>query len=253
VGIQGTTPTKENDSHPTISLSMLEYYLVVFIRYPLAPPSAQQQQTTSQSRATSTDRSGVVPATRRGEPYGESVYYELFQEYVDYYIPNSMPSGHSSGFAPLQRPSELFVRITVELWLEGQNPIWNTSKSVTAFQERSGQQTPVDLNASFDLIKTKYNPLPFQITRCFHKLVSRAVSDGAILDMARDLYAGYRGTKPEVLCLSPTMAILQLPFFNYIKSAFRHASIHATQSPFYAALNDWLVWLEPWNIRHGKA
>lgn len=252
MGTQGTTPTKEKESRPMISLSMLEYYLVVFIRYPLAPPPAQAQPSTPQAKSTHIRPGMPIPATRRTEPYGEMVYFQLFQEYIDYYVPNSLPTGQSSGFAPLQRPSELFLRITVELWLEGQNVISPTSKSVEAFQKRRGEQTPVDLNTSFDLVMVQYNPPPYQISRCLHKLVARAVADGAIQDMARDMYAGFRGATPEVLCLSPSMTILQLPFFNYIKCAFRHASIHARQSPFYAALNDWLVWLEPWNTRHGK-
>jgi hypothetical protein len=251
LALQGTTPIKENDSHPMISLSMLEYYLVVFIRYPLAPPLSEPQAAT---QTKTTTRSGVIvsPATRRTEPYGESVHYQLYQEYINYYVPNKVPQGQSNGFPPLQRPSELFVRITVDLWLEGQNSLWPTSKAVNDFQERRGPQTPVDLNTSFDLVKTKYDPPPYQITRCLHKLVARAVSDGAIMDMAQDMHAGYRGANPEILCLSPTMTILQLPFFNYVKGAFRHASIHAIQSPFYAALNDWLVWLEPWNTKHGE-
>jgi hypothetical protein len=250
LAVQGLTPTKEKDSHPMISLSMLEYFLVIFIRYPLAPPPSEPQPVQSK-----TTRSGVtVPsaASRRSEPYGESVYYQLYQEYINYYVPNKVPQGQSNGFAPLHRPSELFVRITVDLWLEGQNSLWPTSKAVKDFQDRRGPQTPVDLNTSFDLVKTKYDPPPYQITRCLHKLVARGVSDGAIMDMAQDMHSGYRGVSPEILCLSPTMTIVQLPFFNYVKGAFRHASIHAKQSPFYAALNDWLVWLEPWNTKHGE-
>lgn len=250
---QGSTPTKEKDSHPMINLSMLEYYLVVFIRYPLAPAPLETQPTQTKTATTAT-RSGVTlpAASRRTEPYGELVYHQLYQEYINYYVPSKVPQGQSNGFAPLQRPSELFIRITVNLWMEGQNSLWPTAKAVKDFQERRGAQTPVDLNTSFDLVRTKYDPPPYQISRSLHKLVARAVSDGAIMDMAQDMYAGYRGANPEILCLSPTMTILQLPFFNYIRGAFRHASIHVQQSPFYAALNDWLVWLEPWNTRHEK-
>jgi hypothetical protein len=248
MAVHGSTPTKEKDAHPMISLSMLEYYLVIFIRYPLAPPPSQ-----AQPGPTKIVRSGApLPSNQRSEPYGDSVYYQLFQEYTDYYIPNTLPQGQSNGFAALQRPSELFLRIIVELWLEGQNSLLPTTLAVKAFLERPGGKPPVDLNTSFDLIKTKYSPPPSQVTRCLHKLVARAVADGAILDLAKDIHSGYRGANPEILCLTPTMTILQLPFFNYIRSAFRHASIHAKESPFYAALTDWLVWLEPWNARYGR-
>ncbi len=249
IAVHGSTPTKEQGAHPMISLSMLEYYLVVFIRYPLAPPPSQPQPSPTKSV-----RSGVpIPTVNRTEPYGEAVYYQLFQEYTDYYVPNTLPQGQSNGFAPLQRPSELFVRITVELWLESQNTLLPTNQAVKALLERPGAQTQVDLNTSYDLVKAKYDPLPFQISRCLHKLFARSVSDGAIMDMAKDMYAGYRGASPEILCISPHMTILQLPLFNYVRSAFRYGSIHAKQSPFYAALNDWLVWLEPWNARYGRS
>jgi hypothetical protein len=243
-----TTPTKEMDKPTNVTLSMLEYFLLVFVRYPLAapPPQPQPQQTKSTSR-------GVhLPPVRRSEPYGDSVYFYLFQEYVNYYIPNTAPQGHSSDFPSLQRPAELFVRIVIELWLDGQNQLSPTSKAVTALQERRGSMTPFDLNSSFDLVKTKYDPPPNQITRCLHKVIARAASDGAILDMVQDVHGGFRGANPDILCLPPTLTILQLPFYNYIRNTFRHASIHARQSPFYPALDDWLVWLEPWNTRHGK-
>jgi hypothetical protein len=243
-----TTPIKEMDSTSKINLSMLEYYLVMFLRYPLAPPPSQ-----SQPGLTKTVRSEVpAPTTRRTEPYGDSVYYQLFQEYTNYYVPSNVPQGHATNFSLLQRPAELFVRIIVELWLDSPNAtLWTTEKAVKAFQHRS-PQSPVDLNTSFELVKTSYSPSPFQVTRCLHKLVTRAITDGVILDVARDMFAGHMGDRPEVSCLSPTMAILQLPIYNHIRSSFRHASIHAIQSPFFAALNDWLVWLEPWNTRHGK-
>lgn len=239
------TPTKQKDSTPSIMLSMLEYYLLVFIRYPLvAPPSPPKQP------------NGTRPVpqapVRRSEPYGDLVYYHLFQEYVNYYIPAGTPQGISNGFPSLQRPNELFIRTVIELWLEGQNQLTPTSKALSQMQERLGALATFDLNMSYDLVKAKYEPPTSQMSRCIHKLIARASSDGAILDAVRDIHSGYRGVNPEVLCLSPTMTILQLPFYNYIRNAFRHASIHAKQSPFYSALNDWLVWLEPWNTEHGK-
>jgi hypothetical protein len=243
-----TTPTKEKDSTPNIMVSMLEYYLLVFIRYPLAAAPSQPKQPQSNGPS----RGRPVPI-RKTEPYGESVYFHLFQEYVNYYIPVGTPKGVSNGFPSLLRPSELFIRISIELWLEGQNQLAPTDKAVAAIQERRGATTAFDLNTSYDLVKAKYDPPPYQIPRCIHKLVARAASDGAILDMVRDVHGGFRGANPEVLCLSPAMTILQLPFYNYIRNAFRHASIHAQQSPFYSALNDWLMWLEPWNTEHGKS
>jgi hypothetical protein len=240
------TPIKDKENPPKILLSMLEYYLVVFVRYPLASPPPQKQP-----QPAVLHRSGAVVPARRAEPYGETVYYQLFQDYVNYYIPASPPQGHSNGFPSLQRPSELFLRFIIELWLEGQNQLAQTSKAIKAVEERR-PGTTFDLNLSYDLVKGKYEPPPYQLPRCLHKLVARAASDGAILDLVQDVHGGFRGANPEILCLNPAMTILQVPFYNYIRNTFRHASIHAKQSPFYSALNDWLMWLEPWNTRHSK-
>eukprot|EP00980_Cylindrotheca_fusiformis_P024513 scaffold11979_cov130-Cylindrotheca_fusiformis.AAC.1 len=255
--ISSTTPgssgnSAQNDKgvpKPKIMLSMLEYYLVLFLRYPLAAPEAQ-----AQTKPTSVSRNVPMPPVgRSSEPYGDSVYYYLFQEYVNYYVIARSPQGHSNtGFATIGRPTELFVRIVVELWLEGQNQMPTTETAIKVHKERRGIMDPhalFDLNKSYDLVKLKYESPPHQIQRCFHKLLARAVSDGATLDVVRDTHAGLRGATPEVMCLSPVMSILQLPFYNHVRTAFRYASIHATQSPFYSALNDWLVWLEPWNTK----
>ena len=238
-------------SSPQIQLSMLEIYLMEFVRYPLASPPVQQPATSTQQRSSVRTSNGtVIRQSRRSEPYGESVYYYIFQTYVNYYIPSGVPQGHSNGFPTLPRPSELFLRFVIALWLEGYNQLSTTTNVIKAAEERSpGMQ--FDLNRSYDLAKSKYEPPPYQIPRCLHKLLARAVSDGCILDLVQDVHGGFRGPNPDILCLSPTMTMLQVPFYNYIRTSFRHASIHVKQSPFYSALNDWLLWIEPWNTRVG--
>lgn len=251
-GAANTPSQKDKDaSKPKIMLSMLEYYLVLFLRYPIAAPEPQgPPKTISMSR-----NDAMQPVRRSSDPYGDSVYYYLFQEYVNYYITVRSPQGHSSaGFTAIGRPTELFVLITMELWVEGQNQLAATENAMKVLKERRGIADPqfaLDLNMSYDLVKLNYVAPPYQTQRCFHKLIARAVSDGATADVVRDTSAGLRGASPEVMCLSPVMTIVQLPFYNYVRTAFRHASIHAKQSPFYSALNDWLVWLEPWNTKYG--
>ncbi|CAJ1931902.1 unnamed protein product [Cylindrotheca closterium] len=245
--------SKERDaSKPKIMLSMLEYYLVLFLRYPIAAPLASEDDR---------HKPPMSSSSRRSEAYGDSVYYYLFQEYTNYYIPVRAPQGHANtGFSlhGMNRPTELFLRICLALWLEGQNQIEPNTKSLDYLKEKKGILDPdfvFDLNFSYDLVKkvSSYQAPPFQVQRCLHKLVTRAVSDGALADVVRDTTAGLRGGYPETLCVSPVLHIMQLPFYNYIRAAFRHASIHTRQSPFYTALNDWLVWLEPWNTKYGYA
>ena len=221
---------KENeDVPPDVLLSMLEYYLVMFIRYPLAAPETKS------------------PTYSSRQPYGESVYFELFQEYANYYIPRRIPQGTFNGFTSLQRPSEIFVRTIIALWLEGQNQTTPTSEAIKLLQSRHGY-TRIDLNSSFDLVYTKYKAIPTLIIRCIRMVINRIVLDGAIADLVKDVSEGYKGQDPNILCMSPTMSIFQQPFYNHVRNVFRYASLHNNPTLFYSAFNDWLLWLEPWNV-----
>lgn len=240
-------------SNPKIMLSMLEYYLVLFLRYPIASPEIPEENNNAKGPNGPTIPT-VVTSSRRSEPYGDSVYYQLFQEYTNYYLPVRNPQGHSNtGFDALGRPTELFLRLCLAFWLES-SQVDTTSNSVQYLKQRRGILDPDfvwELSHMYDLVKAaNYSAPPFQVQRCFHKLVARAVSDGALADVVRDTTVGLRGAHAES-CLSPTLHMMQVPFYNYVRTSFRHASIHARQSPFYTALNDWLLWLEPWNTTYG--
>ena len=60
------------------------------------------------------------------------------------------------------------------------------------------------------------------------------------------------GIVPLPWCLSPCMTVLQQDFYKYVVASLRHAPIHVAGSPFYAALDTWLLWLEPWNVETSK-
>ncbi len=55
------------------------------------------------------------------------------------------------------------------------------------------------------------------------------------------------GMTNQIWCLPFTMMALQQPLYNLICITLQHASLHVPQSPFYASLCLWLLWLEPWN------
>jgi len=228
------SPSKENDDTlPDVLLSMLEYYLVMFIRYPLVAPEVKKAPYSS----------------GRVEAYGEKVYFELFQQYANFYIPARVPLGSFNGFTIPQRPSEIFVRTIIAFWLEGQNRPLTTSEATKLLQARHGHVS-LDLNSSFDLVISKFEPIPIQIIRCIHKVVNRIVSDGAIADLVKDVTEGQKVLDPDILCISPIMNILQQPFYNHIRNVFRYASLHNNSTLFYSTFNDWLVWLEPWNTEY---
>jgi hypothetical protein len=238
------SPTTEKATPPNVLLSMLEYYLLVFLRYPLAIPEVKATASNTASRP-----QGVVHVSsgRKMEPYGESVYNELFQEYLCYYIPSRMPQGSFSGFE--NSPSHLFVRIIIAIWLEGQNQLTPTSKAVEMLQDRRGFMAPTDLNVSYDLVHANYQPLPGQISKLLHVLIRRTMSTGSITDLVTDIHQGFKGVNPDILCLSPTMTMLQQPLFNHIRTSFRYGSVHSSQSIFYSAMTAWLMWIEPWNVQ----
>ena len=216
---------------PNISLSMLEYYLILFIRYPLAAPEIKYASSSA----------------RRIEPYGERVYYELFQEYTKHYIPDRFPQGAFHGFINLQRPTEIFVQVIIALWLERNRPL-STKESIQVLRDRRGLVSfDFGLNASFDLVFTKFDPLPNQINRCIRKLVEQVVSDGTLSDLVNDVQHGYKGSDRDMLCMTPIMEILQQPFYNLLRNTFRYASLHNKPHIFQSVFEDWLIWIEPWN------
>lgn len=236
----------KDNAPPKALLSMLEYYILVFVRYPLAPPDIKSAATAPSS---SLRTGGTLVSSGKSTPYGEVVYYELFKEYVDYYVPIRHTKGPFEGFSSLGRPSELFVRLVVALWLESLDRLDSTPKACAALKGRDPVAS-LDLCASFDLVKsTKSNP-PTMVSRCLSHLVNRVIIDSNVANISERISRDYNGREDKLLCLSAAMEILQLPFYNHVRQVFRHAFVHTKDTPFYPALNDWLMWLEPWNTQY---
>jgi len=169
-----------SDARAVLSLSMLEYYILYFVRFaasgqssqtvtssasgtngaPSTPttavagtPAVTPRPTTGSTRSTPTASSstpynlGISGVNRhsyssRG-PYGEQIYLHLFQSYAKRYLPHMQPmmppqnllsaaaaaSSSSHGkrvprpparsFADLERDAEFFLRLVLEIWLDG--------------------------------------------------------------------------------------------------------------------------------------
>jgi hypothetical protein len=245
--IVATDGKPKGDAPPKVLLSMLEYYLLVFIRFPLAAPDTK----TTSTATTTNYKTGSSAGYGKTMPYGKLVYNELFKEYVDYYVPMRETRGPFDAFSTLERPSELFVRFITALWMESRNRVDATSKACAMVQDRRGANTSLNLCASFDLVKSKYQSLPSQVSRCLSQLVNRVIIDANVANISERISSNYNGREDMLLCLSPAMEILQVPFYNHIRSVFRHAPIHSTTDlTFYYTLNDWLMWLEPWNTQY---
>mmetsp|Transcript_34840 Transcript_34840/g.62708 ORF Transcript_34840/g.62708 Transcript_34840/m.62708 type:complete len:532 (-) Transcript_34840:920-2515(-) len=133
-----------NINEPNLELTMLEYYLFLFVRFPLANTFWEMQL--RQRRV----------GNRTASPYGQRVYSHLFSSYLNYYLAqgrvyevtrlgvgvdcfdgtstastaDSMSTAVNSTTA-LDRTSELFLRLLIEFWIEGPN-VTPTTKDAKA-------------------------------------------------------------------------------------------------------------------------
>ncbi|CAB9516832.1 expressed unknown protein [Seminavis robusta] len=241
--------TPQKDDAPSIYLSMLEYYCFLFLRYPLAAPQMNRQVQT-QAQIGPYHMRGMV--TRNSPPYGEQVYCSLFQRYMRYFLPQTRAPTVSPGFSTEQAKSEFFLRSIIAFWFESHGSLLTTNKATQVILERSQRtgihQTPsMDLNMAYDLTAGKFEQIPKLSQKCLRSLVVHLITDPTIRLSVFD-----QGSIARGWCVSQPMTVVQESFYNYVRTTFRHASIHHSGSVFYTALNAWLIWIEPWNVNVPK-
>lgn len=254
--LSSTKPINVTLEMPQIMLNLVEYFLISFIRYPLASPAPL-------APAPQGGNSGIT--RHRVSPYGELVYSYLFRCYLLHYLPVHQQDKHFLGFPNLSVENELFLRIIIEFWLAGNMelmPIQKAAESVLERRKKNGNlSVTLDLESAFDLVNVRYEPPPPQIQKCLLSLVVHVLKDPNVAPAVMDCsnVASKKGADDASMalpwCLSPSMTVLQQAFYNHVIVAFRYAPIHVAGSPFYAALDTWLLWLEPWNVeirrKHG--
>lgn len=246
-----TSPMLEQKENTTnLIVSMLEFYLFLFIRYPLASPFIPRQ---SSSQPGVNRYQASRPMSRGTTPYGETIYCNLFSRYLRHFLPHTAYPTAEAEFPQSKAASEFFLRVVISFWLESRVSIPTTGKAVQSIRERfqrTGiQHAPsVDLKMSYDLAVGTYTPLPSLAIKCLRSLTIHSLLDPTIFFSVMDQNSGNRHW-----CLSQAMTALQQPFFNHVRASFRHASIHSQGSAFYSAMNAWLMWLEPWNVNQSKA
>ena len=235
---------KNGERHrPKVILSMLEYYLMLFLNFPSVKSTAKITPA-PQGYASS---SITVPSQK--QTYGETVYNYLLRKYLHHFLPYEKEGLRDIKLASENSESELFLRIIVSLWLEAHGNVKPTSAVLEAIMDRrarSGQLAPpsFDLDNAYDLVVVHYEPPVAQAQRGLCSVVVHV-----ILDPALSKYAIRENDwKP-----SAAMETMTQPFLNYIRASFRHASIHQQESsPFFGVLDAWLMWLEPWNVNESK-
>lgn len=236
-------PSTEEEAQPNVILSMLEYYLFVFIRFllymPLPNSSAVQ---------------GAGIYTSHQQPFGEKVYSYLFQRYLRHFLPYQREGDRPINSDQFPPSSELFLRVIIALWMESQCRVVQTQKVVHSIVQRRNRagisDTPrFDLSSSYDLTVAKYDVPPGMVKSCMRKLVAYALLDPQTRSLVAKHQQRIQGQVDQSSrIMTNTMTALQQPFYNYVRTTFRYALIHANSSPFLFALDVWLQWLEPWNV-----
>ena len=232
------TPVKDSQkpADPKVIFGMLEYYLFLFMRYPLAVPVPKSSISTTaagvNTHRISVSRGGTF---KRSDTYGERLYSYLFGRYLKHFLPYNVYNGPTD----LSRDSELFLHIIISIWLESQGRCQPTSMVV--HRRYRDDVSELNLKSSYDLVQVSYDPPYMQVQNCIISLVTHLILDPSVEVQDARSYS-----------LTQSMQILQEPFFNYIRATFRAASIHVSGSPFYSALDTWLKWLEPWNVSISK-
>lgn len=273
----GGTPSSLNE--PNIELTMLEYYFLIFLRFPLAN-SEWESQLQDQLRRM---RYGSAATA-----YGQRVYFHLMSSYMNFYLPHGVyrpdsgsgNSGVTEGIVerrtpPLDRTAELFLRLVIEFWVEGQMSPPTFTEGIqryrngrsafllTSSSTSSSSSLNPTLRDSLELtipLKESYNPPTSQIQIGVLDLVRHLVSDVTVRYMVKSVSIVCQRrqtqeregvittTSTEVpWCLSTAMSTVQPSIFNYIRLGLACGSIHDRRSIFHRALETWLVWIEPWN------
>lgn len=250
-GISPAELKRESDNSVMIILSMLEYYLVTFLRFPLAKQPFASKQTLRLSSS-----SGHY---HESEPYGDAVYKYLFVRYLQHFLPHA-PATEEGRSITIEATnssnvhSELFLRLVILLWVESPMRLVPTSKVLQSLQDeqvlkQQMQMSPIPLAASsfatleysYELTQAREFAAPSSlVSTCLQKLVEHLFADPSIP------VAMHKYTTGQLLP-NHALWVVQSPMYNYIRSTLRNASLHTADRAFYNAIHLWLLWLEPWN------
>jgi hypothetical protein len=254
---------------------MLEYYLFLFVRFPLSNTTWSDDDRRSSSLLSSSSSSS-------SPCYGRRVYRHLLAGYVEYYLPRG---GGRRRPSLRDRTSELFLRLIVELWMEGPN-VAPTTLDATSRRRRvralsssmtttpSSPEDDPTLRDSLELARPVHPHVvvspPSQVMDGVLTLVRHLVSDTSLRDMVHETSGALQRRQREerggegdrhfhnegigggILDglpwpLPPALEIVQPSAYNYIRLGLACGSVHDRASMFHAALETWLSWVEPWN------
>lgn len=288
-----------NAASTVIMLSMLEYYFISFAKFPLCRQQLRQQTSQQPSRpqisqfntqrmpsSTSSSSFGVggvktAAAARKPLAYGDQIYLHLLRSYyLRKYLSHSPNVRHHQSLDP---NSEMFLRIMIDFWMEGEhNTPLPTNMALDRYYQsqrilKHNQRLAIpSLEAAYDLtiqpraqymLSHTYQSNPALVQLSIRCLVVHLVADPNLYYRTQDNLVYVKSTNLNEInndpnnmdmdtvinavgecCLTPQMSIVQPSFYNYVRVAFKYAPLHLADSAFFTALEAWLIWLEPWNV-----
>lgn len=253
-----------------LDLSLWDYYFMVFCHFPLL--MGKMNQVKKSGGSSSSSSYGTKPRIS-GSAYGEKVYIHLLKDYIKYFFPHefenanssaSTESGHLPVKADMNGSSELIIRLMIEYWLEKHEYADTKYAMANLSVENVGIESSYDLaqllpgqdvwSLSDGLMNRRhqrYDAPPKQAQRCIKILVDHLVCDPAIARQSLDYSKreGSRNMEDTAWPIPKMHTILQPSLYNYIRTGLRYGPIHVARSSFFAAMDLWLMWLEPWNVQ----
>jgi hypothetical protein len=248
----GETTETEEATPPNVLLGMLEHFLFVFVRYPLFPSIPKLNAPTPGGANNSAARS-LIHARQNRETYGETVYNNLFRRYVKYFLPYEREGDRHLDFGSSMHESELFLRVVILMWLEADIRLMTTVQLIQKLKERRKlagivELAKYNLHDSYDLAQGTYTSSSSLTQRCLRNVVVHLMLDPSLPEVVRR----QASSSQRKWCLSTATTVFKQPFYNHLRATFRYASMHSIESPFFAAINAWLIWLEPWNVNESE-
>ena len=265
---------------PCLTLNMLEEYLILFLRFPMANGGLYWKEQRREMYRTRASRSANVP-------YGQRVYTYLFSTYIQYFLKHGITYQDETldvGVDCFDRAvaidekglegndyncsGELFLRLVIEFWLEGLNKALTTNQSIQRFRNvRSSSSSNVAMSDALELSKPlEYpnTPPPQPLQSSLTNLVRHLISDPSLRNLIQKASGLLQtrqvkeregisvGNSEMTWCLTPALTAMQPSLLNYIRQGLSCGPIHDRTSSFYTVLDTWLAYLEPWNYKRSQ-
>jgi hypothetical protein len=255
-----------------LNLPLWEHYFMAFIRFPLLIGKMSQ---VSKKNASGNGSVGYGSKRNNSQPYGEKVYMHLLKDYIKYYFSHEFDAvvakrSDSKSELTDSKKDQALIRMMMEYWLE-KHAYSSTKDAMMYLSSEGGNIGASGLQQSYDLAqlltvgdkwgsnlvgnskRQMYEAPPRQVQRCIKIAVDHLVCDPAITKQCKAVVK----TRNDAMVknewpLPSIQTLLQPSLFNYIRTALRYGPIHVANSSFYAAVDLWLLWIEPWNVAQGK-